>query len=104
MFHAPMGRFQLELIYYFTYFPPSSHPTVVFFCRPFVVNTFSTGLVENVVLTTKGLQESNTQLLDGTTVRNRQDNKLILIEIFPSVHETSYLELLVRGKSEKFSA
>ena len=26
MFHAPMGRFQLELIYYFTYFSPSSHP------------------------------------------------------------------------------
>ena len=24
MFHAPMGRFQLELIYYFTYFSPSS--------------------------------------------------------------------------------
>ena len=30
--------------------------------RPFVVNTFSKGLVgvENVVLTTKGLQERNT--------------------------------------------
>ena len=27
MFHAPMGRFHLELIYYFTYFPPLSHPT-----------------------------------------------------------------------------
>ena len=33
MFHAPMGRFQLELIYYFTHFST-------------VVNTtFSTGLV-----------------------------------------------------------
>ena len=31
MFHAPMVRFQLELIYYFTYFSPSSHPTVVCF-------------------------------------------------------------------------
>ena len=52
-------------------FPPSSHPTVVFLsCRPFVVNTFSTPTrpVENVILTTKGLQERNTQLLDGTTV------------------------------------
>ena len=29
MFHAPMGRFQLELIYYFTYFSPSSHPTIL---------------------------------------------------------------------------
>ena len=39
-----MERFQLELINYFTYFPPSSHPTLVFLSsRPFVVNT--TGLV-----------------------------------------------------------
>ena len=72
MFHAPMGGFQLELIYYFTYFPLSSHLTVVFLsCRPFVViTTFSTPTrsVENVVLTTKGLQERNAQLLDGTTV------------------------------------
>ena len=27
MFHAPMRRFQLELIYYFAYFSPSSHLT-----------------------------------------------------------------------------
>ena len=31
MFHAPLGRFQLELIYSFTYFSPSSHPTLVCF-------------------------------------------------------------------------
>ena len=31
MFHAPMRRFQLELIYYLSIFPPSSHPTVVCF-------------------------------------------------------------------------
>ena len=31
MFRAPIGRFKLELIYYFTDFPPSSHPTVVCF-------------------------------------------------------------------------
>ena len=31
MFHAPTGRFQLGLIYYFTYFSPSSHPTLVCF-------------------------------------------------------------------------
>ena len=48
MFHAPMGRFQLELIYYFTYsftvVPPNSY--VFLSCRPFDVNTkFSTGLV-----------------------------------------------------------
>ena len=44
-------------------FPPSSHPKVVFIsCRPFVVNIFST------CLTMEGLQERNTQLLDGTTV------------------------------------
>ena len=33
--------------------------------------------VENVVLTTKGLVERNTQVLDGTTVKNKY-NKLIL--------------------------
>ena len=57
------------------------------FCRPFVVNTtFLTGLVEvevtsvswigqftvgNVILTTKGLQKRNIQMLDGTTVENK---------------------------------
>jgi hypothetical protein len=60
-------------------------------CRPFDVNTtFSTGLevlltancpsqeteetsrlVENVVLTKKGLNKRNAQVLDGTTVKNR---------------------------------
>jgi hypothetical protein len=41
-----MGRFQLELIY-FTYFSivVPSNSCVFLFCRPFVVNTFSTGLV-----------------------------------------------------------
>ena len=87
MFHALMGRFQLELIYYFLpIFPPLSHPTAVCF---FPVGLLSlirhfqqvlwvlketeetstpTRPVENVILTTKGLQERNTQLLDGTTV------------------------------------
>ena len=42
---APMGRFQLKLIYF--YFPPSFHLIVGFLsCRPFVVITIlSTGLV-----------------------------------------------------------
>ena len=69
MFHAPMGRFQLELIYYFTSFSPSSHPKIVCFFpvglslliqhfqHLFWVLKFllSPGLdipVENVVLTT----------------------------------------------------
>ena len=82
MFHAPMGRFQLELIYNFTYFSTvvPSNSCVFLSCRPFVVNTtFSTGLVgveipsvscpsQEAEETTKGLQERNTQLLDGTTV------------------------------------
>ena len=80
MFHAPMGRFQLELIYYFTYLSPSSHPTVVCFypvglssCPSQETEETSTPPrpVENVVLKTKGLQDRNTQLLDGTTVENR---------------------------------
>ena len=48
MFHAPMGRFQLELIYYCTYFSTvvASNSCVFLSCRPFVViTTLSTGLV-----------------------------------------------------------
>jgi len=48
MFHAPMGRFQLEITYYFTYFSPSSHPIFVFFFPvglSFINTTFSTSLV-----------------------------------------------------------
>ena len=63
-------------------------------CRPFVViTTISTGLVgvevtsvswlgqltvgvDNVVITTKGLQDRNIHILDGTTVENK--GKLIL--------------------------
>jgi hypothetical protein len=40
------------------------------------------------MLTTKGLHERKTEVLDGTTVKNKYNNKLILTEIFPSVHET----------------
>ena len=54
-------------------------------CRPFVVTTLSTGLVgvetevtstptrpvENVVITTKGFQDRNIHILDGTTVENK---------------------------------
>ena len=39
--------------------------------------------VDNVVITTKGLQERNIHILDETTVENK--GKLILTEIFPSV-------------------
>ena len=72
---TPMGRFQLELIY--LYFPPSFHLTVV--------TSTPTRPVENVVITTKGLQDRNNQLLDGRTVENK--GKLILTEIFPSVQK-----------------
>ena len=77
-------------------------------CRPFVVITLSTGLVgvevtsvswlgqltevtstptrpvDNVI-TTKGLQDRNIHIIDGT-VENK--GKLILTEIFPSVEKT----------------
>ena len=52
MFHAPMGRFQLGLIYCFTYFSTvvPFNSCVFLYCRPFVVNaTFSTGLVVSSV-------------------------------------------------------
>ena len=41
--------------------------------------------IENVVITTKGLQDRNNLLLDGRTVENK--GKLILTEIFPSVQK-----------------
>ena len=53
MCHARMGRFQLELIYCFTFI--TSAPT-----RP----------VENIVITTKVLQDRNIHILDGTTMEN----------------------------------
>ena len=49
--------------------------------------------VENVALTTKGLQETKTHLLNGTTVKKVIKNKFILTEIFSSVHETWYLKV-----------
>ena len=48
MFDAPMGRFQLELINYFTYFSTVVPSNISEFlaCRPFADSaTFSTGLV-----------------------------------------------------------
>ena len=75
MFLAPMGRFQLELMYYFTFFftVVPSNICMFLFCRPFVVITFSTGLmgVENIVIKTKGLEYRNIHILDGTTVENK---------------------------------
>ena len=41
--------------------------------------------VDNVVITTKGLQDRNINRLDGTTVENK--GKLILTEIFPLVQK-----------------
>ena len=41
--------------------------------------------VDNVVIATKGLQDSNINMLAGTTVENK--GKLILTEIFPSVQK-----------------
>ena len=54
-----MGRFQLELIY------------------PYFFNSTPRRPVENVVITTKGLQDRNNLLLDGRTVGNK--GKLILM-------------------------
>ena len=105
-----MGRFQLEIIYYFTYFSTIIPSNICEFlsCRPFVVNTtFSTGLVgvevsfwasqeteetltptrsvENVVLTTKGLQQRNTQMLDGMTVEIKLATLLAEISDFSNL-------------------
>ena len=41
--------------------------------------------VDNVVITMKGLQDRNINILDGMTVENK--GKLILTVIFPSVQK-----------------
>ena len=74
MFHAAMGRFQLELFIFNTYFS-----TVVQLLAWAVKLQLSTAEargqkkhptrpVENIALTTKGLQEKKTRLVSGTTV------------------------------------
>ena len=89
-----MEIFQLELIYYFTYFSSSSHPILVrffpvglllliqHFQQVLRVLKFLLSLLteeastptrpDENVLTTKDLQERNTQLLDGKTVKNKK--------------------------------
>ena len=49
------------------------------------VTSTPTRPVDNVVITTKGLQDRNIHIFDGTTVENK--GKLILTEIFPSVQK-----------------
>ena len=47
--------------------------------------------VDNVVMTTKGQQDRNINILDGTTVENK--GKLILTEIFPSVQKHDFFSI-----------
>ena len=49
--------------------------------------------VDNVVITTKGLQDRNIHILDGTTVENKC--KLILTEIFPSLQKHGIFLILI---------
>ena len=58
-----MGIFQLELIY-------------LYICQETEVTSTPTRPVDNVVITTKGLQDRNINILDGTPVENK--GKLIL--------------------------
>ena len=53
--------------------------------------------VDNVVITTKGLRDRNTHILDGTTVENK--GKLILTKVCFSVR---WLELLDLWLSDRF--
>ena len=58
--HAPMERFQLELINYFTYFSPSPRQRCVSFLQAFCHNmTFSTGLVSVEVSSVSWLGKFN---------------------------------------------
>ena len=90
MFHAPMGKFQLELIE-ITFFTVVPFNSCALSCRSFVLNSncqlpkpgdtrnFNTEKyrVENVVITTKSLQE-RTQPLNGTTVKKDNSNLILL--------------------------
>ena len=59
---------KLELIYYFTYFSTVAPCNIcVFSVQETEETSTPTRPVENV-LTTKALQERNTQIFDGTTV------------------------------------
>jgi hypothetical protein len=49
------------------------------------VTSTPTRTVDKVVISTKGLQDRNINILDGMTVENK--GKLILTEIFPSVQK-----------------
>ena len=49
------------------------------------VTSTPTRPVDNVVMSTKGLQDRSTNIIAGTTVENK--GKLILTEIFPSVQK-----------------
>ena len=96
-----------------------SNSILILSCRPFVViTTFLTGLVcvevtsvswlgqltevtstrirhvENVVITTKGLQDRNNLLLDGRTMENK--GKSILTEIFPSVQNMIFKSIDIK--------
>ena len=71
---------RINVLFYILFTVVPSNICVFLSCRPFVINTtFPTGLVgvevtsvsisvENIVLTTKGLQERNTQMLDARIV------------------------------------
>ena len=63
-----MGRFQLELIYYFTYFSivVPSNICVFICCRPFVVNTRLSKPTEPIE--NESLQETITDRLGGLVV------------------------------------
>ena len=70
----------INLLFFLFIIVVPSNSCVFLSCSPFVVNTaFLTGLVDVEVSSVfnihkicwKGLQERNTQLLDGTTVKNR---------------------------------
>ena len=51
--------------------------------------------VDNVVITTKDLQDRNIHMMDGTTVENK--GKLILTEIFPSVKNMMFKSIFKQG-------
>ena len=55
-------------------------PSNICMPKPEVIPT-PTRPVENVVLTTKGLQERNIQILDGTTVENKGKTINILLVV-----------------------
>ena len=101
MSHAPMGRFQQELIYYSTYFSALVPSNVVSLsCRPFVVNTtFSTDLVGVEVSSVSWLGQLKIHLENN----HRKINTLEEIEILKAASSRYLFNDVIAGQNDQYT-